>query len=68
MPIEKELQVRSASQCELCAASENLSVFTVPPATDDPGKCIYICNICQVQIENPDKIDVNHWRCLNNSM
>jgi protein PhnA len=26
------------------------------------------CNTCIDQIENPDNIDLNHWRCLNDSM
>ncbi len=26
------------------------------------------CSICTGQIENPETIDVNHWRCLNDSM
>jgi len=68
IPFEKELQIRSASQCELCATSENLRVFAIPPVTDDPNKYIYICDVCQEQIEDPGKIDVNHWRCLNDSM
>ncbi len=68
MPIENELQLRSESKCELCTATENLSVFAVPPATDEADKCIYICGTCCEQIENPEKIDINHWRCLNDSM
>jgi len=27
-----------------------------------------ICEICSNQIKNPDQIDINHWRCLNESM
>jgi protein PhnA len=27
-----------------------------------------VCNTCIDQIENPDNIDLNHWRCLNDSM
>lgn len=68
MSFENELKIRSASQCELCAASENLSAFAVPPATNNPDRYIYICDICKEQIENPDKTHVNHWRCLNESM
>lgn len=27
-----------------------------------------VCGTCRGQIENPDTIDINHWRCLNESM
>ena len=27
-----------------------------------------LCATCRAQIDNPDQIDVNHWRCLNDSM
>ena len=26
------------------------------------------CSTCIDQIENPDNVDLNHWRCLNDSM
>ncbi len=31
-------------------------------------KAIFACNTCIDQIENPDNVDLNHWRCLNDSM
>ena len=69
MSIELTLQSRSESKCELCGATENLSVYNIPPnAENDADKCILICNTCLEQIENPDNVDVNHWRCLNDSM
>ncbi|MGQ1784825.1 MULTISPECIES: PhnA domain-containing protein [unclassified Saccharicrinis] len=66
MSVEKELIARSGSVCELCGASDDLSVYEVPssPANEN----IYICATCKEQIEEPDKVDVNHWRCLNDSM
>jgi len=69
MSIEKELQNRSESKCELCSASENLSVYEVPPESNGTAEqAILICQICLDQINNPEKIDENHWRCLNDSM
>ena len=69
MNVEKELALRSESKCELCGASENLIVYTIPPANEDSAdKSILICDTCLTQIENPDQIDTNHWRCLNDSM
>lgn len=69
MSTEKELQARSESKCELCTATENLAVYEVPPESNGSAeKSIYICSTCKEQIEDPDKMDPNHWRCLNDSM
>ena len=69
MSIEEKLHQRSISQCELCGNSENLEVYEVPPVADaTENECVLICNTCKEQIDNPDKVDVNHWRCLNDSM
>jgi len=69
MSTEQTLQQRSESKCELCSATENLGIYEIPPASDaSADQCALICNTCKEQIENPDKVDVNHWRCLNDSM
>jgi protein PhnA len=69
MSIEKALQQRSGSKCELCSAADNLSVYEIPPNSDaSEDQCVLICETCREQIENPDKMDANHWRCLNDSM
>jgi protein PhnA len=69
MSIEKELHVRSESKCELCGAADNLGVYEVPPGSNDGAdKCVLVCETCREQIENPEKVDVHHWRCLNDSM
>ena len=69
MTTEQSLFERSGSSCELCKASDDLAVYEVPPESagtiDDS---ILLCATCRDQIENPDKVDVNHWRCLNDSM
>ncbi|MFZ0599096.1 MAG: PhnA domain-containing protein [Flavobacterium sp.] len=69
MSIERELNKRSGSKCELCAAEENLKVYEVLP-TKKGGldESILACTTCIDQIENPDNVDLNHWRCLNDSM
>ena len=67
--IEKALHHRSESKCELCGAGENLRVYEVPP--DSQGgvdNCVLLCETCRVQVEDPTKVDVHHWRCLNDSM
>ena len=69
MSIEQVLHTRSESRCELCGAQENLVVYEVPPdASNVADKCVLICETCRGQIENPETMDVNHWRCLNDSM
>ena len=69
MSTEQDLHTRSESKCELCAATENLVVYPVPPESDDSAdKSVLLCETCRDQIDNPDKVDVNHWRCLNDSM
>ena len=69
MSIEKELQARSESKCELCTATENLAVYEVPPESNGSvEKSIFICSTCKEQIEEPEKMEPNHWRCLNDSM
>ncbi len=69
MSTEKALHARSESKCELCGATESLGVYEVPPNSDGSAdECALICETCLEQIENPEKVDVHHWRCLNDSM
>lgn len=69
MSIEQALHTRSESKCELCGATEALAAFSVPPASDDSlDQSALLCETCRTQIENPEQVDPNHWRCLNDSM
>ena len=69
MSIEEELHVRSESKCELCGAADNLGVYDVPPGSNGSAdESVLICGTCREQIENPEKVDVHRWRCLNDSM
>lgn len=68
MSLKKELQTRSGSKCELCGAPEDLSVLGVAPKSGESAEgAILVCGVCSSQIETND-LDVNHWRCLNESM
>jgi protein PhnA len=69
MNLEKELRERSDSTCELCSATENLSLYTYEnfPGTESEASFI-ICSVCKEQFEDPEKVVPNHWRCLNDSM
>ena len=69
MAFEKELKERSNSKCELCASTENLIVFEVPPSSNGSfANSILLCSNCEEQINDPEKVNPNHWRCLNDSM
>ena len=70
MSIEKELMARSGSKCEMCGSENGLTSFEVMPLQNN-GRVddyIQVCDKCKGQIENPDMIESNHWRCLNDSM
>lgn len=69
MSLEKDLQKRCESKCELCGADNPSVVYEIPPSGDGSAdKAVMLCAVCAEQIENPDKTDANHWRCLNDSM
>ncbi len=67
MTIEQQLQERSGGRCELCGATEQLSLLAVSPKeADSADHCALLCATCQGEPESPQ--DHNHWRCLNDSM
>ncbi|MCB0642501.1 MAG: PhnA domain-containing protein [Phaeodactylibacter sp.] len=69
MSLESDLTSRSKGQCELCGSPENLAPYAVEPMpSDDAAGHIYACATCREQLEDPEKIAPNHWRCLNDSM
>jgi len=69
MLTEQQLQERSGSSCEMCNATENLKSYDLPNSPSDIAETnVLLCDTCLSQIENPDTIDPNHWRSLNDSM
>ncbi len=69
MSLEIELKNRSESKCELCSATDELNIYQVPPESEASiDNSILLCQTCIKQVEHPESIDVNHWRCLNDSM
>lgn len=69
MSLERELQQRSGSKCELCGSEEKLAVYTVPDIKENGLQTVLnACHVCIEQMNNADAIDPNHWRCLNDSM
>ena len=69
MSTEQALKLRSNNACELCTSPNELYVYSVPPTSlGNPDDSALICDNCLSQINNPNTIDVHHWRCLNDSM
>lgn len=68
MSIESILVERSGGKCELCSSTSDLSTFAVEPSDYSSNQSAYVCQTCKIQLENPDKVEANHWRCLNDSM
>jgi protein PhnA len=69
MKLEEQLLERSENKCELCASTENLSVYEVPPQTQNTlEECVVVCGKCLAQIEKKETLDNKHWQCLTLSM
>ncbi|MBD1429362.1 PhnA domain-containing protein [Sphingobacterium litopenaei] len=69
MSLEKQLQERSGSKCELCNSISNLSVYEVPPVSIvNADNSIYVCQTCKSQIEKTEQIDPEHWKVLSETM
>lgn len=69
MTLEHALLARADSACELCGATEQLGIHTVAPHT---AVCVehsvLLCSYCLTQLSGAEALNVNHWRCLNDSM
>lgn len=69
MSIEKELQARSQSKCELCGNEHECSAYPLPSSPGHTSQYqVWVCSTCKSQIEKPDTADANHWRFLNDTI
>jgi protein PhnA len=69
MSVLQTLQERSNNTCELCTSTQDLSQYTIPPSlNENVANDVLVCKNCLNQIEGEVDMDVNHWRCLNESM
>lgn len=69
MSIEQDLRDRGNDSCEMCSSKKGLTVFTVSPKDGSTSNdCVMVCETCDDQLRNPEHVDANHWRCLNDSM
>jgi len=60
---------RAGNACELCSSALNLGVYEVSdaPSRSMPSEII-ACEKCLNGLSQEEIDDVNHWRCLNESM
>ena len=69
MSIEKHLAQRANHQCELCSSNEHLIPLALEYSPDTTANCaILLCKFCYDQIQGEVELDMNHWRCLKESM
>lgn len=69
MSLEQDLMQRADSKCEFCGSKEQLEIYEVPPVENVSSEnAVLTCNTCFTQLNDEDKIEPNHWRCLNDSM
>ena len=69
MNTEQSLMQRGNSCCELCKSNDVLSVYEIPPNSNSkPEQSLLLCQCCLNQIQQVEDLNVNHWRCLNDSM
>jgi protein PhnA len=65
----KELETRSNNACELCTATNALTVYEVPESPSDvKDTSILVCGTCNDQLLGNTAVTPNHWRALNDSM
>jgi protein PhnA len=67
MTDQVQLENRAGHKCELCESTDILSSVALK---DDKSidSAVCVCNHCKTQVEASEYTDLNHWRCLNNSM
>lgn len=69
MSLSKALAARSQECCELCKSTDSLSTYIVPPTAGlDVSEQLAVCATCADQLASMKDLDVNHWRCLNDSV
>lgn len=68
MTVKTDLLARGENRCELCRSEENLNEYEVAPSDGSADQSILLCQTCLSQIDKPETMDANHWRCLNDSM
>lgn len=69
MSLENTLRARANNQCELCKSTENLTVYNIPPNSDERLEdSLLVCEKCSKQLNKKEELDAAHWACLTESM
>jgi protein PhnA len=67
--MQSALKERSNKQCEICQSNDDLASFLIPESPDTTANShVYICPLCMDNIEAQKGCDLQHFRCLTNSM
>ena len=68
MSLADTLTARAGGVCELCGASEGLTVVEVRPDADGTAEmAALLCPVCAGQVAGGEA-DTGHWQCLSTSM
>jgi len=68
MSLETLLEKRSSCRCELCSSEKGLSVFNTKLEQASTLNSLMVCQVCKKQMMGENALDLNHWRCLEDSM
>lgn len=69
MKLPEDLKARSNNSCELCSATEGLSVYEVPFSPESRRDAeIVACDNCRAQLERKAPLNPQHLQCLTTSM
>lgn len=69
MSLENTLRKRANNCCELCKSDSNLTVYALPPNSEQREEdSILVCDKCERQLNKKEELDAAHWQCLNESM
>ena len=68
MTLQANLQSRAGGKCELCSAETALEAFALPYSDGHADNEAALCGTCLEQVNKSEDFDVNHLRCLNDSM
>jgi protein PhnA len=66
--IDQKLSERSGYKCEFCGSTEDLRIHLTKEESISVDNSVLVCSTCKSQIENTTPTDLNHWRCLSDSI
>ena len=67
MTVPTALAQRAQNQCELCASTDSLSIYSIKSSLPRDGD-IVVCEQCLQQLTTEQFTHTQHWHCLSDSM